>query len=315
MIWVTWRQHRFEGVWSLVFVAAMTAALSFVTWEAGHPGCPAGGPTGFCLPNDPLGFLAQDIMRLNLVQYGLVVLPALAGAFIGAPLVAREIENGTHRLAWTQGVTRTRWIVSKLALIFIPLIGAAALVGILEVILINHMGTQGNHWDWFDQQAPLTVAATVFALALGVAAGALIGRSIPAMAVTLIGVVATRFVLGVFVRAHYMMPLLYSSHDPAALGNSQALNPTAWWLDEPTYQDAAGHTISQAEALRISATGNVPPPDALAAYWRDHGISIVQYYQPGDRFWTFQTIESGILLVLTVVLLGFALFWVARRIV
>jgi hypothetical protein len=89
-------------------------------------------------------------------------------------------------------VTRTRWIVSKLALIFIPLIGAAALVGILEVVLINHMGTQGNHWDWFDQQAPLTVAATVFALALGVAAGALIGRSIPAMAVTLIGVVATR---------------------------------------------------------------------------------------------------------------------------
>jgi len=170
MIWVTWRQHRFEGVWSLVFVAAMTAALSFVTWEAGHPGCPAGGPTGFCLPNDPLGFLAQNIMRLNLVQYGLVVLPALAGAFIGAPLVAREIENGTHRLAWTQGVTRTRWIVSKLALIFIPLIGAAALVGILEVILINRMGTQGNHWDWFDQQAPLTVAATVFALALGVAA-------------------------------------------------------------------------------------------------------------------------------------------------
>lgn len=315
MIWVTWRQHRLEGVWSLVFVAAMTAALSFVTWEAGHPGCPAGGPTGFCLPNDSLGFLAQNIMRLNLVQYGPVVLPALAGAFIGAPLVAREIENGTHRLVWTQGVTRTRWMVSKLALIFIPVMGAAALVGILEVVLINHMGAQGNHWDWFDQQAPLTVAATVFALALGVAAGALIGRSIPAMAVTLVGVIATRFVLAVFVRAHYMTPFLYSSHDPAALGNSQALNPAAWWLGDPSYQDAAGHAISQAEALQISTTGNVPSSDALAAYWRDHGISMVQHYQPGDRFWTFQTIESGILLVLTIVLLGFALFWVARRIV
>jgi hypothetical protein len=49
-------------------------------------------------------------------------------------------------------------------------------------------------------------------------------------------------------------------------------------------------------------------------YWKDHGISIVQYYQPSDRFWTFQTIESGILLALTAVLLGFAIYWVTRRV-
>lgn len=309
MIWVTWRQHRLEGAWSLLFVAAMTAALSFVIWEAGHPGCPAGEQATFCLPNDTLGFVAQNIMRLDLVQYGLVVLPALAGAFVGAPLVAREIENGTHRLAWTQGVTRTRWISTKLSLLFLPLMAAAALVGILEVILINHMGTQGNHWDWFDQQAPLTVAATAFALALGVASGAVIGRSIPAMAVTLLGVVAARFCLGVFVRAHYMSPILFSSRDP--FGNTGlGANPSAWWLDQPVYQDASGRTIEGSQAFPF---GGGSPADAIA-YWKDHGISMVQYYQPGDRFWTFQAIETGILVTLAAILLAFSVYWVSRRV-
>jgi hypothetical protein len=48
---------------------------------------------------------------------GLAVLPALAGLFVGAPLLARELEQGTHRFAWTQGVTRRRWLLSKTALL------------------------------------------------------------------------------------------------------------------------------------------------------------------------------------------------------
>jgi hypothetical protein len=309
VIWVTWRQHRLEGTWSLVLVAAMTSCLTFVIWMASHPGCPAATPATLCLPNDVWGMVAQQIMRLDLVQYGLVVLPALAGAFIGAPLVAREIENGTHRLAWTQGVTRTRWIFTKLGLLFIPLAAAAALVGILEVILINHMGTQANHWDWFDQQAPLIVAATVFGLALGVASGAVIGRSIPAMAVTLIGVVAVRFCLGVLARAHYMAPILFSTHDP--FGNTGlGASPSAWWLDEPVYHDASGRAIDGSKAFPFNGAS----PGDVITYWKDHGISLAQYYQPGDRFWTFQAIESGILLALTAALLGFAVYWVTRRV-
>ena len=48
--------------------------------------------------------------------------PALLGAFLGAPLVARELEAGTYRLAWTQSVSRRRWLASKLTLT----VGAAA---------------------------------------------------------------------------------------------------------------------------------------------------------------------------------------------
>jgi hypothetical protein len=47
----------------------------------------------------------------------LLFLPALVGLFWGAPLVARELEHGTHRLVWTQGVTRLRWATVKLGLV------------------------------------------------------------------------------------------------------------------------------------------------------------------------------------------------------
>jgi len=39
--------------------------------------------------------------------------PALLGIFWGAPLIARELETGTCRLAWNQSVTRTRWLTVK----------------------------------------------------------------------------------------------------------------------------------------------------------------------------------------------------------
>src|ERR1700726_586486 len=171
MTWVTWRQHRVEALWALVLaglVGGFTAYAAYELWLAA-PNCPITVGHGFCLSNDVFGQIAQAILRFNLAQYGLVVLPALAGAFIGAPLVAREIENGTQHLAWTQGVTRMRWLLVKLALVFIPLIAAAALVGYLEVVFLNLQGPQVNRWDIFDQPAPVVVVGTFFALAMGVA--------------------------------------------------------------------------------------------------------------------------------------------------
>ncbi len=46
-----------------------------------------------------------------------IVLPTIIGIFWGAPLVAHGLETGTHRLVWTQSVTRTRWIAVKLGLV------------------------------------------------------------------------------------------------------------------------------------------------------------------------------------------------------
>jgi ABC-type transport system involved in multi-copper enzyme maturation permease subunit len=295
MSWVTWRQHRLEGAWSLGFGALLAASIGFVAYQLHAANCP-GLVDGYCFDTKIGGTIALQIVHYNLYQYGLVVLPALAGAFIGCPLVAREVENGTHRLAWTQGVTRLRWLTVKLVLVFVPLLILAGAVGILEVILVNQQGTGANHWAFFDQQAPMTIAATLFALALGVAAGALVGKSVPAMAVTLVAFVVVRIGLAEIARPSYIAPLTYTAHDLASY--NPAANPTAWWLDQPSYYDSAG---------RLLSTGGPGGPGPQAAY-------VLQHFQPGDRFWTFQAIESTILVGLAAVLIGFAIYWVTRRV-
>lgn len=296
MTWVTWRQHRLEALWALVLaglLAGVTAYTAYELWVA-SANCPR-IPGGYCLPNDVFGQIAQSILRFNLFQYGLVVLPALAGAFIGAPLVAREIENGTQHLAWTQGVTRMRWLVTKLVLVIVPLLVAAALVGFLEVVFLNVQGPQVNRWNVFDQQTPVVPAATVFALALGVAFGAVIGRSVPAMAATLVTFVIVRVGIGELARSHYIAPVMRSTHDLSAVGNQA--DPTAWWLGFPNYYDSSGHLLGNLLGQGVGQQ---------ASY-------VVQYFQPGDRFWAFQTIESAILAGLALLILGFAVYWVTRR--
>jgi len=296
MMWVTWRQHRLEGLWALVLAGLVGAFTAYAAYElsVAAPNCPRTVGSGLCLSGDIFGQIAQSIMRFNLFQYGLVVLPALAGAFIGAPLVAREIENGTQHLAWTQGITRRRWLLTKLGLVVVPLLAVAALIGYVEVVFLNVQGPQVNRWDVFDQQSPVVPAATVLALALGVAFGAVIGRSVPAMAATLVSFVVVRVGIGELVRSHYIAPVMKTTHDLSAVGSQ--VDPTAWWLGFPDYYDSSGHLL-----------GNLLGPGAGQPSY------VIQYFQPGDRFWAFQTIESAILAGLALMILGFAVYWVTRR--
>ena len=297
MTWVTWRQHRQEALWALVFTALLGGCVAYVAWQlsVASGNCPRIVGSSTCLSGDPLGQIAQSLVRFNLFTYGLVMLPALAGAFIGAPLVAREIENGTQHLAWTQGVTRVRWLLVKLVLVVVPLVAAGALVGYLEVVLLNVQGPQTNRWDVFDQQTPIVPAATLFALALGVAFGALIGRSVPAMAATLVAFVIVRVGIAELVRSHYIAPIMKTTHDLNAVG-IQA-DPMAWWLGFPVYYDSTGQFLGN---LIGQSAGRQP------SY-------VVQYFQPGDRFWAFQAIEAAILCSLALVVLGVATYWVTRR--
>lgn len=298
MSWVTWRQHRLEGAWSLAFGAALAAVIAFVAYQLQTANCSvvSGHGVGYCFSGDPPGQLARQLVQLNLYTYALVVLPALAGAFIGCPLVAREIENGTHRLAWTQGVTRLRWLVTKLALVFLPLLAIAAAVGMLENALLNQLGPDANHWAFFDQHAPMTVASTLFALSLGVAVGAVVGRSVPAMAGTLVAFVIVRIGIAELARPIYQAPLTYTTRDMSQFNSPPQGYPTAWWIDQPSFYDSAGHLL-----------GNGGPSYAAQTAYA------IQHFQPGDRFWAFQSIESAILCGLAVALIGFAVYWVTRR--
>ena len=114
MIWLTWRQFRAQAVGVSALLAVLTATLVI----AGRPRIGAGlDPTG-----TDTGLYFGGIV----VVY---VLPAIIGLFWGAPLVARELEAGTHRLVWNQSVTRTRWLGTKLAVVGLASVAAAGLLG------------------------------------------------------------------------------------------------------------------------------------------------------------------------------------------
>src|ERR1700733_9714998 len=181
MIWLTWRQFR---VAALVAVVALVAVAIVLGVTNSHSATVTTG-----------GFLSHDHL-LKFLSPALVGVPAIVGAFWGAPLVAREFETGTWRLAWTQSITRSRWLAIKVAMI-----GLASVVatGLLTVMLTawsspsTNLGRFGTAMFAERGVAPLGYAA--FAFAAGVTSGVLIRRTLPAMATTLVAFLAARIIV------------------------------------------------------------------------------------------------------------------------
>jgi hypothetical protein len=132
MAGVTWRQHRF----ALVGVATLLGVLAMALWIVGlqlhhayaaAAAChPAGSPACQAMANT---FNGMD----NFLSNGVIlqVVPPLIEAFVGAPVLARELETGTFRYAWTQGFGRRRWALAKLVPLAVLLVAATAAFGAL----------------------------------------------------------------------------------------------------------------------------------------------------------------------------------------
>jgi hypothetical protein len=136
-----------------------------------------------------------------------LAIPLLFGMFWGSPAVARERETGTVQFAWTQSVTRRRWLSVKAGWL---LLAGAIFGGALAAIItwwyapLNALNQNQFAQGSFDIQGIVPIGYAVFAVALGITAGALIGRSLPTLAVTGGVFLAVRLVVTYWVRVHYM---------------------------------------------------------------------------------------------------------------
>lgn len=327
MIWLTWRQHRKEALFTVVALAVL-AALMVPTGLKMHDMYDSSG-LGACLAklgDEPVvkggvcGALVEQFNnRFNGFQFVAIlfaVLPLLAGLFFGAPLVAREVENGTHRLVWTQGVSRRYWAQVKFALTG----GAATLVAVAYAVGVTWwyapLAATGNGrfiYVVFDVQGLAPVGYTLFAVALGVFAGTVSRRVMPAMGITVAGFVVVRVAVEVLARSHYRTAKTLS------YGVQGELNPnpgSGAWVQHQYVRDAAGDVVLNSGGVGCPASG----PDSAkggtdaAAQCLDElarsGIGRGSYnwieYQPADRFWLFQSIETGIFLVLAAALVYLA---------
>ncbi len=152
MVWLTWRQHRLQlacAAGLLALLAAVTAVvgarMSDFFHSSGLDACLAGG--GDCQVLS-LEFRERYSGLLNGLVY-LNALPLLVGLFWGAPLLARELEHGTHRLVWTQTAGRGRWLAVKLA----ALIAATVLVAVAASLLLSRWFTPFERLDTLSPSA------------------------------------------------------------------------------------------------------------------------------------------------------------------
>lgn len=343
MIRLSWLQFRLQAVVAAAVLAVLALALALTGPHLAHlyaasgiASCPAHGDCG------PLAsaFLNRvSAARADQVLYflGIAVMfiaPAVLGVFWGAPLVTRELEAGTFRLAWTQGVTRTRWLAVKLGLVGLAAMATAGLLSLMltwwSSPLDQAASLKGDNRFSLARMAPVLFATrgitpvgyAAFACALGVTAGVLIRRTVPAMATTLAVFALVQFTWPSLVRQHLhaavhaSVPLTTSNISSLAVGahstlivNAPAASspPGAWILATQTVAPD-GHPF--AGTIGACQGSNFAPCQAALGHL--HLRDLITY-QPASRFWVLQGEETVIFLFLAVALAGFCAWWLSRR--
>jgi hypothetical protein len=312
MTWLVWRQHRTEALAAVIVAAILAAAatptalhLYQVTGQLQRGGCLGGNPAVSC--GSTIDAFNATSRALTGILPLLNLLPGLAGVFIGAPLIAREIEDGTWRLAWSQSITRRAWLRRQLAGTFaVTALGAGLLTAVLTWWLSPLEEVNGRFSDSaFDLAGIIPLAWALLAFALGVLAGTVLRRVVPAMAVTLLAYAAIRFPVEFMLRPRYLpADRLWG----VPFTDTKPLPRDAWQLGQDVVAPG-GHTIltgaqfdqlqhSASAALRANASS---PSDYLAGlnqWLAAHGYTQVFTYQPVGRFWIFQGIEGTLCLAL-----------------
>jgi hypothetical protein len=319
VISVALRQHRVQLSAGLGLMVVLAALLVWTGHEmtgylhsTGLGACLA-AHGGECdsfsrLFENRYGTLLSDTAWLNL-------LPMLVGIFWGAPLIARELETGTYRLAWTQSITRRNWLSTKLT-IFV--LATAAIGGGFSLLLgwwfhpFAQLQFGGGYsrmdLDSFDFQGVVPIAYSLFAFAVGAAAGVFVRRVLPAMAITFAAYLPLRLWVQ-SLRAHFEAPLQLSYR---ALGTSPRAG-LGDWVIQSRIVNGAGRTVSDQTLLSTCGVGPTAPKAGVLACIASHGYRQVDLYQPVSRFWTFQAVESAIFLGIGCALLALAFYWVTRR--
>jgi hypothetical protein len=292
MMWVTWRQHRAAATGGLASACVLALLLLLVSGpmraqfsQDGVAGCVAAGArTGGCLAQIQ-GFMSKFGFTMNQALVALMLIPGLIGVAIGAPLLGREFEHGTWRMAWSQTVPRTRWLAIKLALVTGGLVALGAALTAVFTAYRSDMDKLTGHFIQaaFDFEGLALTSYLLCAFAFAVLAGLLMRRTVTAMV------------------AAFVPWLVLRGLDDFWLRND--LRPPV--------------TMRLPASARVAFGPNmVPPMTGHLGDWVLGVTSTAKYqlvsYQPASRFWTFQVIDAGLYLALAALALGAAV-WLLRR--
>ncbi len=339
MIWLTWRQFRVQALTAAAALAAFTILLAATGPHlASLYGASAiTGCHGFACQTAAITFLSQlqatsPYPIVYLLGIALIlVAPAILGIFWGAPLIARELETRTSALAWTQSITRTRWLVVKLTLIGLAAMAVTEALSLIYAWWADPIGkaidlggstslfSGGRFSSLIFASAGITpLGYAAFAFTLGTAAGALIRRTVPAMAVTLAIFAAAQLAMPLWVRPHLIPPdrtIATIESVDLDFGSLTATvvpgRPGAWILSSGAI-NAAGQPVSNLPAACQAAVAGLKPSSPSLCL-ESRGFREAITYEPASRYWPLQWLETGIFLALALALAGFCFWRLGRR--
>jgi hypothetical protein len=329
MTWLVWRQHRNQA-----YIAAAALALFAVVMlitgrqmaSQYHSALISCAATHTCSDLATTLNLGSPVLFL-LINLTLLV-PCLLGVFWGGPLVARELETGTAQFAWTQSISRSRWLAIKVGW---AMLAAAAWGGAVSALVtwwsspVNALQHQNFRAGQFDVQGIVPVSYALFAVALGIAAGAVLRRTVPALATTIGVFVALRVVIASYVRPHYMTAVTKTYR--LAFAHPMPSIPGSYWQVSRGIVGPGGQAASSAahSGVGVSINGTLvtlPPacnsllsqdPPKIFSCLAAHGYRAFITYQPANRYWAFQGIEAGIFALLAAALVAVSVIVVLRR--
>jgi hypothetical protein len=321
VIWATWRMHR------SIYFAAIGIAAAFAVWLIVTGTMEQHAWATFtshrCSTNYPgsseacMNSLSASghFSSVNAALCG--ALPVILGLVLGAPLVAGEFQQNTNRMAWTQSITKTRWLLSKIV------VGTLVTVGIVGAFapLIwwwTDAAQRGDHIQPsnFDISGFVGVSYALFALMLGVALGALIRRIGWAFAVGLPIFALVRLGVRNYIRPDLVPPTVVTVNAWAPVGN------TDWYLNAGfvpigSSAPASGQAWSSNDLVMEtcqdgSNAGSDKSLHSGSHCEKIHHVHYVMQFQPPSHFWALQAAESGIFLGLACGLLALSLLAVRR---
>jgi hypothetical protein len=267
--------------------------------QAGLASCLSVNPGPAC--GNELGDFQGRFRALTTLGDSFTLIPGVIGALLAAPFIL-DLEQGTYRLVWTQSITRGRWLLGKLAL---PVIAAVLAAGTLILLFtwwrapnvhINGRLDTGN----YDTTGTVVIGYTLFALALGLALGAIWRRAAAALTVAFVGYFAARIFVDYSLRNHLVAPLKATykgAQQPSFLYNAHVMSVDATLHGKQILGGGGGFLGGHVEV-------------------RAPGISNAIFhviYQPENHFWPLQLTETGLFVGLAAILILFAAWWTKER--
>lgn len=319
MTWAAWRLQRTEALVTAAILAAIALLLVPTGIEMAnayhHDGlsaCSGVLSSPFSTCGTATDSFFSRFSALGALVGWLTLVPGLIGVMLAAPCIL-ELESGTYRFAWTQSVTRRRWIAGKL--------GLAIAVGIASAIFLTLIMTwwrepfvhlQGRlDSSIYDFEGTVVVGYVLFALGLAALTGAIWRRGVPALVVAFAGYFAARIFVDTWLRQRLVAPL-------GATWKSSTRGPDlshAWVLAQGP-SDSHGHllAIQQVTCGPVGSGGHLRATisKCVGTPFRPSGFTHA-IYQPAGHFWPLQLTETGIFAGLGLVLIGLAVWWTHDR--